>query len=230
MIPLSLTLHQLISPFVPQLINPVLWGIAFIHIALVMVYASARKWGNMSGNNPIALPGGAVPLSFPLWEIVAVFWFTMHQSSFADAVIAILAGHMLKVRLILLIVSLCLAWNPSSGTVICMDHRTWQTWHLLPKRSLANHTGACGGFDGLTLWGLFPSVVILAFLRIDGVAIPNAIVWLALIPWILIGAKQFKLEFFQILSDVFQVSEIPGWLFACLYTWRRPQYQRCEYH
>ena len=207
--------------------DPVWLPIALAHITLVLIYAKWRGWGHISLFGIVALPGGAIPYSPPIWETLAVLWFSQ-SSNPSDTLIYLVAAHMLRVRIITLATFVLFAIFGKK--VICMDDRTWQTVDSVPNGSASNHDGACGGLDTLTFWGFFPLMAVFAILSVIGIQLPVYIVASGLLPIVFLGAKHFKIPFFGMISDVIGNFERPGQYVATLYTGKTPHQQHCHFH
>ena len=223
--------HTFFTAFINTLFNPIGIALALGHIVMVLIYAQWKHWGRISFENGIlGIPGGAIAVSPPLWEgLFAIVFFADPTPS--GHLIALIAVHMLRIRLILnlsLLVAMALRYTGHLRAIICMDNRTWVQAEY--ANGNCNHNGACGAFATVTLWGLFPGIAILAIINLAGYQVPMPVYYIGLFPIFFLGAKHWHFPAVGAMSDVFGwISEVPGWALSSLLLLKKPQLQVCEF-
>lgn len=200
---------------------------AAVHIGLVVLYANWAGWGYIGIRDRIfGVPGGAMVTSPPIWEFV-FYWFTPIETT-SGIFVALVAGHMLAVRLLLNLIGVFAVFLRITGQIdgiICMDNRTWAQ----PKRANCNHSGLCGAFTTLSFIGFTPGLAVVGVLLAVGIPVPLWLTVIAAFPYFFVFGKHFHIVLFQVIGDVFHISEVPGWLVGSFPVWLWPNWQFCAY-
>lgn len=213
----------------PEMLTITVWSFVFaaIHIGLVVRYANWAGWGYIGIRDRIlGVPGGAMVTSPPLWEFV-FYWF-VPISTPSGILVALVAGHMLAVRLLLNVIGVIAVLLRLTGQIdgiICMDDRTWAQ----PKKANCNHSGLCGAFTTLSFVGFTPGLAIVGGFLFLGFNVPLWMTVLAAFPVFFVLGKHFHMVLFQVVGDLFHISEIPGWLVGSIPVFLLPGWQRCAY-
>lgn len=199
-----------------------------VHIILVVIYAKWAGWGYIGIRNRIlGVPGGAMVVSPPAWEFLYV---VLMPTTPTGLYIALIAGHMLAVRLLLNLIgvyAIFLRWTGKIDGIICMDDRTWA--QAKNNHTCNNHSGLCGAFATMSFVGLTPALAIVGILVFLGFNVP---LWLAIVatfPFFFVFGKHFHVVLFQVIGDIFHITEIPGWFVGSLSAKSIPWWQFCAY-
>ncbi len=203
------------------MIEPRVLGVAILQIVVVLYgIAPLLKWGSVavSVNQEerlvtLKLPGGALLVTPPIWEVLT--FLSLIGSPYMGA--TVVALQLVMVRNILwipmmLVVSLLrlFRWEVDLG---CIDTRVTGLFNGVSECML--HTMGCGAFTTLTIWGLFPMLPIGAFIyHFYGQSILTDLMlrYLGFVPLFFVTAKLLHREGWMKITDLFMfVTEWPGW-------------------
>jgi len=195
-------LFALLKPFIP-------FGATLI--VFVLVYASIKNWGKITYKDGVlGVPGGAIAVSPPLWELFFTLAF-VGDTSPTGRLLFYVGATMLTVRTMLnptFFLALFLRIIGVLKAIICMDNRTWEQ----AKDAIGNflHGGACGAFATLTYWGAFPLLPFIAFAQLMGVQVPLPVAILGMFPLFFLFAKHWPTKAVATMSDLWSQTERPG--------------------
>lgn len=178
----------------------VIWGLALLHIALVVWYSKKKKWGNMEWNWKTGIfrsPGGAISSNLPIVEALVVLAMMVVPQSPSALIVSFVAWHMIRVRTILFILFglpvFVMRWMKGFAVNMCMDTRVTYLLNTIVKSVIALHNEVCGAFVTLTFAGFFPGLLVVAILMVIGINVPLWGVWVALVPYLFLYSKHWHI-------------------------------------